>query len=222
MSRREAGYRQETPAPRVRGEGGFTLVELLVAMGIFTTLLTFMVVAIGAMVTDLRKTQGIADASDQARRAFERLDKQVRYADAINAPTKVGTNWYVEFRTTDVQQRHLCRQWRLVTGTDQLQQRSWTADTTPSPAPAWSPMAFGVVNDLTTQPPFGFLPATIERPHQQLTLRLVVRRGAKPSGTAETRTTFAARNTTTTTETNDATSTGVQSATPVCTEAGRP
>ncbi len=175
-------------------DAGFTLVELLVAMGLFAVLLTVMMGAIGAMTTDLRKTNGVSEAADQARRAFDRLDKQVRYADAISTPGKVGSDWYVEFLTTDTQGQHVCRQWRVEASTDRLQQRSWTPGTTPSSTPSWATVAVGVVNDPVALPPFVAEPTAADS-DQQLSIDLLVERGARPAGRAETKTTFSARNT---------------------------
>ena len=86
-------HRRKTPPGSDRAclrTAGFTLVELVVAMGLFAVLLAVLMSAIIGMIGNLRKTQGIADASGQARVAFDRLDRQLRYATAVNRPVLVG------------------------------------------------------------------------------------------------------------------------------------
>lgn len=39
-----------------------------------------------AMTQNMRQADGVSAATDQARLAFNRLDKQVRYANAVCAP----------------------------------------------------------------------------------------------------------------------------------------
>jgi prepilin-type N-terminal cleavage/methylation domain-containing protein len=182
------------------GSGGFTLVELVVAMGLFAMLLAVLMTAVVGMEENLRKTQGIADASDQARLAFDRLDRQLRYATAVNRPVLVGQNWYLDFSTLNMSGSKECRQWRLDSAGQLMQQRSWTG--TPAIAPAWVTAASGVVNDPASQQPFVFVGADAQHPTQQVVVDLVVQRGAKPPGHAETRVTLVARNTDPTTVTN--------------------
>src|SRR5664280_100746 len=99
---REATMRHRHKTPPGSGRAclrtaGFTLVELVVAMGLFAVLLVVLMFAIIGMIGNLRKTQGIADASGQARVAFDRLDRQLRYATAVNRPVLVGQDWYLDF-----------------------------------------------------------------------------------------------------------------------------
>ncbi len=200
-------------------DSGFTLIELIVAMGIFSIFLSVMTAAVGGMTNSLRKTQGIADSADQARRVFDRLDRQIRYADAVNRETKVGQNWYIEFRTFDSKGVKTCRQWRLVAAQHRLQERSWTG--TPVPAPAWTTVATGVVNAPATQRPFTFVPAGTTRVRQQVQLQLFLERGGKAAGKAATQTVLVARNTGVSTVTNDDANGDGASDIQVCTEAGR-
>ncbi len=202
----------ELPAGPGRGndsDAGFTLVELLVAMGLFLVLLTVFGVAVEAMTSDVRKTRGISEATDNVRLAFDRFDKQVRYAYAINAATRVGNDWYVEFDTVDTTGARVCRQWRLVAASQALQQRAWPAGTTPAIAPAWSTVAAGVINDPATEPPFTVAGTTVARRYQRLALDVVIQRSAGSVGRAATRSVFYGRNT------------GPDTVTPVCTQVGR-
>ncbi len=183
-------------------EGGHTLVELIVAMSLFTTVLAVIVGVVVQLTADVRKNENLSAAADGARKAFARLDLQVRYASAINRPGTTGNDWYVEFQAIDATNTLVCRQWRLVNSTHQLQQRSWDASVTPATPPTWQTVATSVVNDPATQPPFAFSAASASVPTQQLTVDLVVTQGRSSSATVNLSTTFAARNTDTTTSTN--------------------
>jgi type II secretory pathway pseudopilin PulG len=198
---------------------GTSIVELLVAMGIFAIVLAVIGGATVVMVNDVRESQNLYAASAGAHDAFSRLDKQIRYATAINWPTRVGSDWYVEFASIDGANTPTCHQWRLSGG--DLQQRQWVG--VPVSAPSWVTVATSVANDPVTQPPFVFTPAVPSAPVQGLTVDLVIRQGALSAATVSLFTTFAARNTDVSTVTNtDGTSPGVSDV-PVCqTGVGRP
>jgi type II secretory pathway pseudopilin PulG len=189
-------------APRRRcDDRGTTLVELVVAMGIFTMVLSVIVGITVAMVQDVRKSTNLYDAGADARAAFSRLDKQIRYATAINRPRPgtSGADRYVEFQSVDGGNVLTCHQWRLLDASGLLQQRSWVG--TAVSAPGWSTVATHVVNG-AGQPPFVFGPATPTVPRESLTVNLVIRRGTQSTGTVSLSTTFTARNTDTNTVTN--------------------
>jgi prepilin-type N-terminal cleavage/methylation domain-containing protein len=184
-------------ASRRRGDDrGFTLVELLVAMGIFSIVLAIAFSAIAEMTRNVRKAQGLADATDVSRRIFLRMDKQVRYASAVNSATLVGSDWYLEYQTA-LASGTTCSQWRLVDATDQLQVRSWTPSGTAAiTVPAWTTIASGVVNRPTVaaEKPFTMVPADGTWSKQRLTVITRVRAGGQPSSTVSSETTFVAVN----------------------------
>src|SRR5674536_356756 len=127
---------------------GLTLVELVVAMGLYGVLRAVLMSAIIGMIGNLRKTQGIAGASGQARGAFDRLDRQLRYATAVNRPVLVGQDWYLDFATLNTSGQIECRQWRVEAATELLQQRTWPVGTVaPATPPSWAGVATGVVNN---------------------------------------------------------------------------
>lgn len=174
-------------------DAGFTLVEAIISMVIFVTVLSTMTTVIAGMTKSMRQAEGVSSATTQARLAFQRLDKQVRYADGIR-PLHDG-GWSITFRLNDKDgpgnsRRDVCYQWRLVAATDELQTRKWleTGGGNGSP-PAWATVAVGVVN---TTPPFGTVTAV---KHQGITVDLLTLRSEKPRGTAQLNSTFFARNT---------------------------
>lgn len=190
-------------------DGGFSLVEALVAMTIFVTAMSVMSSVVLAMTNNVRQAQGVSVATDQTRLAFQRLDKQVRYATAINAPGSSAGGYYVEFSRPDpappdapsaagaVPELALCEQWRLLGRT--LQTRTWrtTNGKRVGAPPVWRTVATGVTNDIAgstpLEPPFTAAPAGGLL--QGLTVDLRTRRSDQPVGRAHLKGTFYARNT---------------------------
>ncbi len=147
-------------------DGGFTIIELLVSMILMAVISTTFLAAINAIFSGIHKQQGIVNAADGNRRAFLLLDKQVRYASAINTPgTAADGNYYVEYqwsKSTGSVDDVVCSQWRLNPTKDLLQYRSWPSGSTPTPTPAWTTVDTGVVNNPSTQPPFWLLGPTAQ------------------------------------------------------------
>ncbi len=192
-------------------DAGYTLPELLVAMTIFVVLLAVIGSVITGMYKDLGKTNDIAGAAKQNQQAFETFERQLRSANAIDAPVAVASgatqNWVLGFEGLDDQGNPICRQWRLVTTTGQLQQgqlqqRSWYGAGT---ATSWSTVDTGITN---TSDPFA-LPAAIAAPsaspsassspppvtlHQEVTFTLDNQQGKSPKAVAVTQATVVALN----------------------------
>jgi prepilin-type N-terminal cleavage/methylation domain-containing protein len=126
---------------RARGEGGFTLVETLVAMIVFG-------VAIGMVYTALIKVQkytadvqGSADANFELRQALAVIDRQVRSGNVLYSPanetspsscTATGTDAGTCMRVyTQANGAQRCVQWQVIAdsarpGTQMLRSRSWS------------------------------------------------------------------------------------------------
>jgi prepilin-type N-terminal cleavage/methylation domain-containing protein len=191
-------FRLRRPA---RGEatGGFTIIELLISMLLLAIVSTTFLAATNSIYSGIHKQQGITNAADGNRRALELLDKQVRYASAINAPvTAADGNFYLEYQwsksngSTDTV---TCSQWRLNPVTDVLQWRSWTSGTTPSPTPVFTTVDTAVVNNPATQPPFALLATNLNgvpMQYQELSLNLIA---SQDKGNVTTTSTLTALNT---------------------------
>jgi prepilin-type N-terminal cleavage/methylation domain-containing protein len=131
-------------------DGGFTLVELLATMALFSVFLAIFGAAVFTMLKDVRKTQANSDGLDSNRRVVQLVDKQIRYANVINAPG-AGTdgNYYVEWRSGNTGVRQTCTSWRLDRTNHLLQYRSWqpklvASDVLSATAPGWITKAFKV------------------------------------------------------------------------------
>ncbi len=192
---------------RPSGEAGVSLVEALVAMVIFVTLIAVMTSAVAAMTANMRQAEGVSLATDQVRLAFQRLDKQVRYANAINAPGEGDDGmggWYVELSLEDPDEarygvghgnnnKHgFCVQWRVKA--ERLETRTWRVNPGGNPVDttSWTAVATGI----TYERAFDLVPADpLVAAHQGLKVDLRVQRSRKPIGRSQISATFFARNT---------------------------
>lgn len=202
MMKTVASLRKNKPA--TRDEQGFSVIELLVSMIIFSVLLAVMMSVIISMNANVNKTRSIADAAAQGQRAINVLDKQVRYADWINTEASGATDKYFSFEGLSNAGVLQCYQWRLHTG-GILQQRSWVstpANTTAVTAtsPTWTSVATGVVN-AAAAPPFtvttdtaGGSSTQTSLGFQQVAVDLVMQGNGKAVGHAETKLVMTARN----------------------------
>jgi prepilin-type N-terminal cleavage/methylation domain-containing protein len=188
-------FRRRGPGSRARRrESGYTLIEMLVAMGLMSVLIGIFMAGIVQMTKSAVRVQNVNNSTDEVRRAFDRMDRQLRYASAVNTPGQTGSDWYVEFLTTATgTATGQCTLWRLVNSTHRLQYRTWVPAS--ATASTWITVASNVVNDPTTQPPFTLTPANNTYTRQQVALYLKVSNG-QPGG-AEVSASFIARNSST-------------------------
>lgn len=211
-----------------RPDAGMTLVELIVSIGIFTIVVSVFMAGVVIMTNNTVRSDVTAQSGDSVRLVFQRLDRKVRYAEAINLPgAGAGGARYVEFRTSARSSGSgvaTCTQWRWDPTTRLVQQRTWN-DVSGAVAPGWSTLVTDVLPDSDTSGrgyPFEVLLADDVTPHQRLVLRLTV--GSENADvTVDSETSFVARNSTSTSLSNaDEDGDGV-SDTPVCLAAsGRP
>jgi len=192
-------------------EAGFTLLEVMISMVLMTFFMVLFTAAITQMFSMSNKVDAVTESSSQINVAFERIDKQVRYASSIDAPNTVKApgGWYVEFVNT-ASGTDVCYQLR-VSGS-QLQERSWTG--TPALPPRWVPLASNVVMPAST--PFTFSPAAGSQTAQRLKLSIssTSSTDSRTSATSQTVVTFEAMNS------GQGTSTTNDGTTLVCQNAG--
>ncbi len=200
-------------------DSGMTLIEMLVAMMLFTVLIGVFMSGIAVMTDSTVRTQAATGSSDEIRRAYQRLDKQIRYASAVNAPGLVGGNEYIEFETTAVApgEDPTCTQWKLDAAADTLAFRTWP-DLATATASTWTVVASRVLNVPATEPVFTFQPVDEAHTKQRVDVFLKVK-DARGDG-AELKSSFVALNTTPTTVTNEVIASGA-SKYPVCQQVGR-
>jgi type II secretory pathway pseudopilin PulG len=217
-----AGRRPAGPSPD-RDDAGTSLVEIMVTLGVMAVLMAIFTGAILQVYRTSTATESLSIAQNEIRLAFQRFDRELRYASWIAEPGQVGTAWYVEFagRTgTD------CRQLRLETapaggdGRGVLQLVAWTQGSPPAAGAPGQTIASQIVTTGTGIAPFFDLQSPSELPYatassgigtefttdfQRLRIRLTTRVSA---GTAQADNTFTALNTSRETKTTNACSEG--------------
>jgi prepilin-type N-terminal cleavage/methylation domain-containing protein len=198
-------------------ESGFSLVELLVAMAIFTVFLVIVLTSVASISRSEVRTQLVGQSTNSTLVFFGNMDRQVRYSDSINFPG-VGASGdkYVEFRVPAASTAGglvaICYQWRFSVSNLRLESRQWD-EGNPSSATAWSVKLTDMADDGVATHPFQLVAANIsDTPRQQLLLSLNTGADAQNAG-ASMSTTFIARNTSIKSRSNDP-------ATPVCTFSG--
>lgn len=228
MTGRPEARRPGPHGRRAGGDAGMTLVELLVAMGIFTTVLAIFLGGLVVMTRGTVRADVIASSGDSVRLVVQRLERQVRYAEAVNLPGQGASGaWYVEFRTgaaVSSSGAASCTQWRWDPSSQRLQTRTWR-DAATATVPDWTTVITGVLADSADTArsyPFDVALATSAQPRQRLTLRLTV--GNETAETSvDSETTFVARNSSTSSVSNTDADGDGQSDTQVCVaSAGRP
>jgi prepilin-type N-terminal cleavage/methylation domain-containing protein len=138
-------------------DGGFTLVELAVAMCVFSVVLLVFLNAVRIMAATTARVYASTTVATEGRGTLDLLSRQLGFASAANVPVQVGQNWYLEFESDAVKAGGdpQCTQWRYQPSTALLQYRTWSTVTLV--ATAWFTLARTMVNDPTTQQPFTLL-----------------------------------------------------------------
>ena len=149
--RADAVRRQLRPAVKddARPDSGFTLLELMVAMGILSLVLALSFTVVAKIISTTAASQARSSAVDEARNAVEQMERQIRSGNVITAPTYDSARklWLLQVYT-QVNGNQRCVQWRVNANQDTLQFRSWSpswaqdGDITP-----WGAVAQYIVND---------------------------------------------------------------------------
>lgn len=169
------------PAPR-RHDRGTTLTELLVTMVVSALFFGVVGTVVLGMYDAADDQQARSTNLDTNRLLVQVLDRQVRYANVVNAPLTTGAgSAYVTWRvgsstaTLATTAGQTCRQWRLATD-GSLQHRSWPAGSAAGVTP-WTTVGRGV---RASGSPFALeTVATGPVQRQALTVRLVATSGRK-------------------------------------------
>lgn len=195
---------------RRRGDDGVTLIEVMVSMGVMSVVMVVFTGAILQVFQTTAKTETISYAQSRLQIAFQRVDKEVRYASWIAVPAKVGTAWYVEYANFDGTS---CGQLRFETapaaddsnpgdGKGALSLITWPRDTPPATGTAGLLVAKQLLDPGSTGPfersdPASAADAGFTPDFQRLRIRLTARVGGSQASdsTAQMDTTFTALNT---------------------------
>jgi len=159
--------REESASTRA-GDGGYTLIELMVSMGVMVVVMAIVTASLLSMYRSADEIDSRSAAQAELGLVLQRLDREVRYAKGISATPETGAD-AVDFLTIQGTEQR-CVQLRVVDGV--LAQRTWAYGVAPvSPSP-WRPLASGLI--LAT--PFTYLPPDDKLGYQRL--RIDLRRDA--------------------------------------------
>ena len=122
------------------GDQGFTLLEVLISMGIMSFVLAVVIAALTQIYSATTRVDTTTSDRDQLTTAFRRLDKEIRYAQWISSEGQVGTRWYIEYAMPG----NSCRELKYDSGIVTLY--SWTL---PSSTPG-NPQVLGSNLTLTS------------------------------------------------------------------------
>jgi prepilin-type N-terminal cleavage/methylation domain-containing protein len=189
------GRLRGTDAGPRAGEAGFSLVEVLVTLSVMSVVMVMFTTAVLQIYGNSGTAESIATTRSQLNQAFQRFDREVRYASWISAPGQVGTAWYVEFASSDAAE---CLQLRLDTGPGVLQLLRWKPGSPPAKNQPGQTVASQLVTDAAG--PFELVPAGVSGAtdpsftpdFEALRVRLTARAGVS---TATVDATFTALNT---------------------------
>lgn len=214
------GLRAGRAQHRRDAESGHTLVELTVAMTVFSIFLAMFIGAVVAVSRASTEARIDAQTSSAVGIALQRIERSARYADAINQPGAVGATAYVEWRTDAVSASTgvtTCTQLRYRADDGTIALRSWPAAESPSTG-EWSVVMRDVIGTATTTYPFATIAAAAGvSNYQGLTVHL--RAGLDDRAGSEAMTTMYAKNSSVESPSNAVSASG-QSTTPICAGSG--
>jgi type II secretory pathway pseudopilin PulG len=168
-------------------DAGISLVELIVSMGIFVTIMGVITATVMSMMGQTRKELGQSDNLDSARKIIQSLDQTVRYANAVTTPgTGTDGAFYVEYRTGNTAQQQTCWQWRYVPSTSLVQARHWQpplAGVGSTTATSWVLEGTGV-SLIGSTPIWSITPTSSDNVHQELTVSFNTSHGAPATSQA--------------------------------------
>ena len=177
------------PRVRLTGDDGVSMVEVTVSMVVMSVLMAMFLTSVVQVFRAANKTDAVATAQSQISIAFQRLDREIRYAEGVSSPT-TSAPWYVEYVTAHTGTA-VCTQLWLDTTAGQLKRRTWNQGGTYSRI-VGVPIASGIT---ATQPFTVYSPDTVYNV-QRLRVRLSATSGQGPSGsTQNVDVTFTAMNT---------------------------
>ncbi len=198
-----------------RGEGGFTLVEMIIAMMLTLLVSAIFLATLVPFMESGAVSLTLGNASRDVLVVFQKIDGEVRFADAINpAGTGASGARYIEWHTPAVSSpdgHELCTQWRFDPSTRYIEEREWDVGSTPggfnveltlavSQSDPYYPWRMINATSLLNAAPIDqyVTPGAM----QQLEIHIIAG-NAGIDGTSEIRTSFVGRNSSILSQTND-------------------
>jgi len=193
-----------------RRDSGFTLIEMLISMIVFSIAIAMVYTAIIKVQHYTTDVQGSADANSELRQSIAVIDKQVRSGNVLYSPanetspstctasgTDAGTCMRVYTQTNGLQRRV---QWQVITdpahpATQMLRSRSWSPTwQTDNAYTSWRTDARGLVAT-PSQAPFTLAGAVNTTSSRFLVVRFEAKDPRRRNSPAVITTSLAGRNT---------------------------
>lgn len=175
-----------------RTDQGITLIEVVVSMAIMTVLMSIFTTGVIQMYRVANRTEALNVTQAQVVTAFNRMDKEIRYATAISTPAQIGDAFYVEYTSTNSSGATECTRLSVDTGDRLMRMVKWQGSYPTTPV--WTVLATNVT---ASQAPF-VLVAGLS--FQRLQVRIEATYGTVAAGSTgavkSTDVTFTAVNTT--------------------------
>lgn len=204
---------------RARLDDGFTLLEVIVALGLFSVLLSIAVAGVMSLNRVALSARVDAQTSSQIGIAVQSVDKSIRYAEAVNYPGTTSSGAYVEWRTSAASAPSgvtTCTQLHYAPDSGTLAMRSWVATASPTTG-TWRVILSKMRGTASITYPFVMIPAGSISNYQGLAISILT--GPNESAGTETSATIYAKNSSSESPSNTLGS-GGQSASPVCSTMG--
>jgi type II secretory pathway pseudopilin PulG len=184
-----------------------TLLELLVALGLMSVVMAVITTGMMQIYSTLNRNEELSLVQSQLHTAFQRLDREIRYASGIRPPNQTPSgngSWYVEYSVSSAGVED-CVQLRFTDAQGRLQRRTRHGA---GSVGTWTTLAAHVAVGAR----FALEPAAANRyPHQQLTISLTSRaRAGTSSSSRQAEYTFTALNS------------SIETTHDVCTDLNRP
>ena len=206
-------------------DDGYTIIEVIVSIGIFTLFVAMMLTTVVAISQSSIRTQLVGESTNGAITVFGALDRQARYSDSINYPgTGANGKRFVEFRTpaeSAATRVTTCTQWMFNPTEMTMSSRTWP-DQAGSTATPWVVRLNNVIDDqLPGSPyPFTLVPAGYMGPSMQQLVVSLHAGNAALDGDAQFASSFVARNSSIRSPSNEDTDGNLVSDFPVCARIG--
>ena len=108
-----------------REDAGATLVELVVGMSVMAVAAAIFTAGMLQIRGSAARNEKLATAQAQLHQAFQRMDRDLRYAAGISEPAHTGGAWWVEYTVTTAGVTR-CTQLRITDAGGLLQSRTRT------------------------------------------------------------------------------------------------
>ncbi|GLY97338.1 prepilin-type N-terminal cleavage/methylation domain-containing protein [Actinoplanes sp. NBRC 103695] len=110
---------------RRRDDAGFSMIEVMVGAAIMSTVMAIASQGFLSMYQSANRAEAAAVAQTQLATAFQKMDREIRYAYRVNVPYTSGGDYAVTYVVPDANNRQLCVELTLPTGGGTMMRTQW-------------------------------------------------------------------------------------------------